>query len=197
MNQDWSFDPIQAARLGLGREVEKTLDALTTQYQSFVNGFANWGGEFGEFYIEQQGVVATALEEALVQDYDGLIRIVPALPPGWDAEGTVFVRGKTKVDVQMKDGVLSTVAVESGSNQNIRIRNPWPGHAISVIDTSSRKEVERQVNGKTISFTAAADGSYRLQPDGQPVPAFAPIDGTPARSSRSLGPAQIGLSPRD
>lgn len=36
--------------------------------------------EYGEFYIEQVGVVAAALQEALVRYYDGLIRIAPAVP---------------------------------------------------------------------------------------------------------------------
>jgi hypothetical protein len=44
-------------------------------------------------YAEQQGVVAAALGEALVQDYDGLLRIAPALPSGWDADTTVYIQG--------------------------------------------------------------------------------------------------------
>jgi len=56
VNQDWSCDPIQAARLKLGSEVSKTLIKLAETYQTFVNGFANWGGTAGEFYVEQGGV---------------------------------------------------------------------------------------------------------------------------------------------
>ncbi|MGA8939996.1 MAG: glycoside hydrolase, partial [Acidobacteriaceae bacterium] len=49
--EDWSLDPIQAARLGLGSEVGSTLVKLTETYQRYVNGFANWGGKVGEFYV--------------------------------------------------------------------------------------------------------------------------------------------------
>src|ERR1700722_18068049 len=44
VHQDWSFDPVQAARLGLSDEVRSTLIALTERYQTYINGFANWGG---------------------------------------------------------------------------------------------------------------------------------------------------------
>jgi hypothetical protein len=49
----------------------------------------------------QAGVVATALQDALVQDYDGVLRIAPAWPSGWDADATVYVQHRTKVDVQI------------------------------------------------------------------------------------------------
>jgi len=77
-------------------KVSKTLIKLAETYQTFVNGFANWGGTAGEFYVEQGGVTATALQEALVQDYDGTIRIAPAIPSSWDFDGSVYVRGKLK-----------------------------------------------------------------------------------------------------
>ncbi|HEY9127678.1 MAG TPA: glycoside hydrolase, partial [Acidobacteriaceae bacterium] len=104
VNQDWSFDPIQAARLGLRDEVESTLVKLTEHYQSYINGLASWGGTSGEFYVEQQGVVAAALDEALVQDYDGIIRVNPAMPKAWDVDGQIAVRGKTRVDVSVRGG---------------------------------------------------------------------------------------------
>ncbi len=60
---DWSFDPIQAARLHLGDEVGSTLLTITERSQHTVNGFANWDSEYGEFYIEETGIVADALKK--------------------------------------------------------------------------------------------------------------------------------------
>ena len=117
---DWSFDPIQAARLGLGSEVGSTLVTVTERSQHTVNGFANWDRSYGEFYIEETGIVADALQEALVQDYDGVIRIAPAIPPGWDFDGSVFVRARTRVDVQVHDGAVTTVVLEPGITQQLR-----------------------------------------------------------------------------
>jgi hypothetical protein len=57
---DWSFDPVQAARLGLGDEVRSTLLRVTERSQHSINGVANWDKRYGEFYVEQVGVVADA-----------------------------------------------------------------------------------------------------------------------------------------
>jgi len=192
-NQDWSFDPIQAARLGLGSEVSSTLIKLTERYQTFVNGFANWGGSAGEFYIEQSGVTATALQEALVQDYDGVIRIAPAVPPGWDFDGIVYVRAKTKVFVQVRGGAPTTVAIEAGSNGELRVRNPWPGQPANIVNAVSGAKIETRVIGSVITFPATAGICYRLERSSAPVLRFAPVSGRPASSPKRLGPVQIGL----
>ncbi len=111
---DWSFDPIQAARLHLGSEVAASLLKITETSQHFINGFAHLGAtdQDSEFYVEQSGVVAAALAEALVQDYDGTLRIAPAIPPSWSFDGSVFVRGGTKVNVQVRNGAVTTIGLE-------------------------------------------------------------------------------------
>jgi alpha-L-fucosidase 2 len=192
VHQDWSFDPVQAARLGLSDEVRSTLIALTERYQNYINGFANWGGPAGEFYVEQEGIVALALAEALVQDYDGLIRIAPATPSQWDFEGSVWVRDHTRVDVQVHSGVPTTVAIEAGATASLHIRNPWPGQSVAVMDA----------HGKTLKQTGSTDSvfdlpvrkgeAYLLQPSNAKTKSFAPISGTPATQLKKLGNVQIG-----
>jgi alpha-L-fucosidase 2 len=190
VHQDWSFDPVQAARLGLSDQVRSTLIALTQRYQAFVNGFANWGGPAGEFYVEQEGNVALALAEALVQDYDGLIRIAPAVPSEWNFDGSVWVRNRTRVDVQVQAGVPTTVAIEAGATETLRIRNPWPGQTVNVTN----------VDGKTVMSTAdsllqlaAHEGaSYLLAPTGAAVKPFAGITGSFAQQCKKLGGVRIG-----
>jgi hypothetical protein len=46
---------------------------VTESSQHSINGLANWDKQYSEFYVEQVGVVEDALQEALVQDYNGLI----------------------------------------------------------------------------------------------------------------------------
>jgi alpha-L-fucosidase 2 len=136
-NQDWSFDPIQAARLGLGEEVSKTLIKITQTYQRYPNGMASWGGTSGEFYMEQDAVVATALAEVLVQDFDGTIRIARGLPPGWNMEGTVFLAGRTTVHVKVVDGVVRTLVLDAGMSTKLRLQSPWPDAQITVLEAGS------------------------------------------------------------
>jgi alpha-L-fucosidase 2 len=192
---DWSFDAIQAARLDLGSEVGSTLIASTQKFQGFVNGMAKWEASAKEFYVEQTGVVAAALEEALVQDYDGLIRVAPAIPPGWDFEGSVYVRGKTRVDVQTRNGEVTTLVIEAGADQALKIRNPWPGKPVDVITVKTGKRILTGAAGTVIEFPANAGTTYVVEGGGVAGAnsRVAVVSGTPAATARRLGPVQIGL----
>jgi alpha-L-fucosidase 2 len=192
VHQDWSFDPVQAARLGLSDEVRSTLIALTERYQNYINGFANWGGPAGEFYIEQEGIVALALAEALVQDYDGLIRIAPGTPSQWDFEGSVWVRDRTRVDVQVRAGVPNTVAIEAGATSTLHIRNPWPGQPVEVMDALG-KSVFKSADPVLELPVRKGDAYLLVRSNAGATPmAFAAISGTPALGVKRLGPVQIG-----
>jgi alpha-L-fucosidase 2 len=160
-----------------------------------VNGSANWDTRDPEFYIEQVGVVAAAIQEALAQDYDGLLHITPAVPPRWDIDGSVYVRGKTKVDVQARNGVVPTAVIESGMTQTLRVRNPWPGHAVDVVSGSMGVMVASGVSGPALSFQGIAGTNYHIERHDAPITGqtFAAISGVPARTAKKMGTVQIGL----
>jgi alpha-L-fucosidase 2 len=206
----WSFDPIQAARLGMGSEVGAALLRSTENSARCVNGFTGCGrrgpgaatstpvnlnSRNMEFYVEQSGVAADALQEALVQDYDGLIRIAPAIPPGWDFDGSVWVRGKTRVDVQVRDGVPTTVVIESGIVQSLKVRNPWPDQPLDVVAGKTGTKVVDGATGPVITFRGVAGTSYLIERHGAPTvkQRFESIGGSPATSAKRLGPVQLGL----
>jgi len=193
-NQDWSFDPIQAARLQMPAEVRSTLITLTEKYQTFVNGYANWGGTTGEFYIEQQGVVAAALSEALVQDYDGLIRINPAFPADWDVDGQVAVRGKSRVNVSIRGGKVVKVEIEAGVNGPIKLRNPWGESAVAF---TAAGQPSIKLHGATLEFAAVAGRKYQVIPPAGSKAQISPIPDAPATTAKKLGPVQIGIFPGD
>jgi alpha-L-fucosidase 2 len=193
---DWSFDPVQAARLGLGAEVRSTLLNITHANQHYINGFAKWGGDGKEFYVEQTAIVALALQEALAQDYDGVIRIAPAIPPGWDFDGSVAVRKGTKVDVQVRQGVPISVGLEVKTVQSLQVKNPWPGEPLRVTNAKTGAVVQSHTQAQVIHFLAKPGVTYRVERESDSPPhAFAPVVGQPATSARKLGSVQIGLEP--
>ncbi|MFF7196915.1 hypothetical protein ACFZAM_24825 [Streptomyces sp. NPDC008079] len=193
---DWSMDAIDAARLGLASEVAARLTSITQSHQVYINGLADLGNTVGtEAYIEQASGVATALNEALVQDYDGLLRIAPAWPAGWDAAGTVSVQGNTKVDVQVQNGTPVTVAIQAGSSQTMRVRNPWPGQSVQVVNGSSNAVVVAPTTAGTFNVPVASGQSYLVEPVAAPTTAlpYAQVSGSPATAAKHLGNVQIGL----
>ena len=199
-SNDWSYDPVDAARLGMGAEVAARLKATTSSFQLFANGMANLGsgGTLTEPYDEHSGVTALALNEALVQDYDGLLRIAPAVPPGWDAEGTIFIQHRTKVSVQVQGGVITTAAVVSGADHDIRVKNPWPdAQVVSGADPS--QVVVPTTTDAIFTIHATSGGTYMIQRPSAPTAALpkATLTGTPASAPRHLAGAnvKIGIDP--
>jgi alpha-L-fucosidase 2 len=195
---DWSFDPIQAARLQLGNEVKQTLLTVTGKYQKYPNGFAQGADQY-DFYIEQSGVVADALQEAFVQDYDGVVRIAPACPPDWNGAATVFVQHNTKVDVQVVNGTPVTVAIETGFTGTIRVRNPWPNNSVQVVSglDPSTKIPAKLDSSNTLTFSVVKGQSYLIETASNSSLPFQPITSSPATSYKTLstssGTVTIGL----
>ena len=186
------FDPIDAARLGLGDPMATALTSLTETFQQRPSGLASFGPTYPEPYAEQGAVVATALQDALVQDYDGLLRIAPALPTGWDADATVAIQHRGKVDVQIRNGMPVTVAIEAGANVAQQVRSPWPGRQVRVV-TGGNHIVVGPTSAAQFTVPLRAGRSYLIEPVDAPHLPFAPVTSTPAMSARTLGPMEIGL----
>jgi hypothetical protein len=195
-NQDWSFDPVQAARLGLNRQVSETLEKLTKTYQGYPNGFSNWGGSSGEFYIEQSAIVALTLSEALVQDYDGVIRIAPAIPPGWTMAGTVAIRGRSRVYVESNGSEVVTCILKAGNNQKVSLRSPWRGYPIDVTDDSTGRKIITDSQDKIVHFAVLSNHQYIISRAGQDISRehFSPLGGRVSDQPKRLGNREIGLS---
>jgi hypothetical protein len=192
---DWSFDAVDAARLDLPAQVAADLTTLTERYQKYIDGMADWGtGD--EPYIEQSANVALALNESLVQDYDGLLRIAPALPSGWDADGTQYIQGNDTVSVQVHGGVIGTVGINAGSTGSISIRNPWPGQSVEVVDGGDESTViVSPTTAGTFTIPTTSGHSYLVQQVAAPVSGmtYAAVTGTPATTASHLGGVQIGI----
>jgi alpha-L-fucosidase 2 len=198
-DSDWSFDPVQAARLGLSDEVVTSLAAITEKYQIYPSGF---GTVFiptptnptpPEFYVEQTGVVADALQKSLADDYDSLVRIAPAWPTKWDADGTVYLRHGNKAVVRVRHGEVVCAGLEVVSSGPLRIRNPWPGEKVEIVDANKPSTVIATGSDDVVAFSGRKGSNYLLQrADHKPL--LEPLSGTPATEPKSLGSRAIGLS---
>lgn len=193
-SNDWSLDAIDAARLDMASEVEADLVRNTERFQKFIGGMASFSSSSNDAYLEQSAGVATAMDEALVQDYDGLLRIAPAWPADWTVSGSVYVRDNDKVDVQVTNGKPVTVVVEAGSTGTIAVRNPWPGSQVRIV---SDGRAGKPSSDATLHVATRKGGTYLIEPVTQPTTSlpFAPVTGTAPTTAKHLGPVQIGLDP--
>jgi hypothetical protein len=192
-NLDWSVDAIQAARLGLASEVPARISANVSKYQVYACGLATWStSKLHAPYIEQAGVIATAINEAVATDFDGTIRLAPALPTNWSVSGTVFVRGKSKAHVQFQNGALVFGVLEAGSTGTYNVRNPWSGTQATVIDESGQ-QVVAPTTGTTLAISAQQGHFYLIKRASDATPTLVQVTGTPATTVKRLGSRAIGI----
>ena len=191
-DDDWSYDPEQAARLGLADEFKSSALALTKKYQAYPSGLAAFMGP--EFYVEQVGVLTDALQSALVQDYDGLVRIAPAWPKDWSADGTVYIQHGGKVNVQVREGKIVTVGIETGSARTMRVRSPWPGESVEVVDARTSVVVLNASSAPVLEFPAQAASAYLLRAASSTPLSFEAVSGTRATRPKTLGSRSIGIA---
>jgi hypothetical protein len=191
-NQDWSVDAIQAARLGLGSEVTARLQANLKTYQTYACGLSSWDtSKFTEPYIEESGVVAAAINEAVGTGFDGIIRVAPALPSSWSVSGTVFLQGQSKLDVQFQNGALVFGVLEAGSTGTVQVRNPWGSTAAAIVDSQTQQPVA--ASGNPLSFSAQAGHAYLIRKASDANPGAVSVTGTAATAPKKLGTRTIGI----
>ena len=193
---DWTYDSVDAARLDMSSQVAADLVAATEKYQAYISGLAAWNpSSIDEPYIEQTANVAMTLDESLATDYDGTLRFAPAWPSGWDASGTVYIQGGSKVDVQVEGGTLATAAIQAGTTGTMTVRNPWPGQQAQVVNGSTAAVVVSPTSNATLSVPVTAGQSYLVEQPSSPTTSlpFAQVTGTKATTAKHLGGVQIGL----
>jgi Carbohydrate binding module (family 6)/F5/8 type C domain/Abnormal spindle-like microcephaly-assoc'd, ASPM-SPD-2-Hydin len=196
---DWSYDAVDAARLDMSGQVESDLVANVERYQGYISGLSSFTGSTpgDEPYIEQSSNVATAMDEALATDYDGTLRIAPAWPSSWNASGTIYIQGGSKVDVQVEGGVITTAAIQAGTTQTMTVRNPWAGQQAEVVNGSTGAVVVSPTTSTTLSVPVTAGSSYLIEQPSSLTTSlpFAQVTGTQATAAKHLGNVQIGLDP--
>ena len=110
------------ARLGDGRQAHHWLQTALAQltYANLMVCHPVYAGaEVGIYELDGNTGIAAGILEMLLQSHDG-IRLLPALPPAWQAGSVLGVRarGGFELDISWRDGTLSEARVIS------RLGNP-------------------------------------------------------------------------
>jgi hypothetical protein len=157
-----------AARLGLAEDARKYLYDLGIFQHLKPNGVFAFDCPITE---EQREVrwgmpdsnysFTTAVSEMLIQSYDGIIRIAPALPSDWDAAFSGFLTvGAFEMDAEIIGGQVQLLAVHSLKGNRFRVLNPWAGQAVKVLRDG--KEVPFAEKDGVITFDTEAGASYEI-----------------------------------
>jgi hypothetical protein len=120
--------------------------------------------------LEPISIIGAAINESLLQSFNGLIRIFPAVPAGWAPAFKLRARGAFIVSSELReDGSIPGVLIESLSGNICTLVNPWEGKKVSVlrIDGKNRRIQRQQKEQKLIEFSTEPGSSYLILPAGE------------------------------
>lgn len=159
---DWNADSTWAARLGLRDSVKSSLASSVSSHTAGASGTDGFGGPA---QVEALGNMTMGIQESIVQYYDGVLKIAPAIPYDWDAQGAVYIEGGHLVSVEAKSGLPTLATINAGSDGNITIRNPWPGKpwAVRNGDGSSIIVSGASAANSTVVLPVARGQSYIIE----------------------------------
>jgi hypothetical protein len=190
----WSYDALDAARLGRASDFQSNVYALLQKFQTWSSGYGQFSSGDMTPYVETDGIVAASVQEALVQDFDDILRIAPAWPSSWDVDGTVFIRDNSKVHVQIKGGQVITVVLVSGKTGNKTVVNPWGTQSVNVVNAGSGAVVVSATTASQFTIPVTSGQAYIIQLVAQPLSSYTygQVTANPATAKKTLGPVKLG-----
>ena len=90
------------------------------------NDFPMESWPFRHMDLEASSVFAAALNEALLQSHEGIIRVAPAVAKAQNARFTLHAAGGFVVSAEVREGAPLWIAIRSSRGGTCRVANPWP-----------------------------------------------------------------------
>jgi len=185
----------------ISSEVKEERDGTSYFKTNLVNVVGATNGEdvplpawpFRHMSMESMSVLATAMNESLLQSYDGTLRIFPAFGGTKRARFTLHAQGGFVVSSEIKDGVVQWLAIKSLNGNPCKLELPWS----SALLHSNIKKKSRLVTGKLAMIKTKQDEELFLIPEGQNLQSWSVITEKPATNERvkyhSSGKTQLGM----
>jgi len=152
------FLPVVAARLGNAEWWRAALFQYVQFFQVHDQGLFHYYNIFGSKegadpskgglhpYLEASGVFALAVNEALLQSYNGRIRVFPAIPERWPARFILRAAGSFLVASEHRGrGGIPYIAVQAvgGGTRDCAVVIPWEQGADLLEDGKRRRAPEK------------------------------------------------------
>ena len=144
--------------------------------------------------LEALGILGAAINEMLLQSYDGVIRVFPALPDSREAAFTLRAAGGFTVSASISaDGIIPTVSITSDLGGECKIYNPWPGGELKVKEGASEDaEIPVKIEGGIASFETRAECNYSVYTVGRAIIQAVVFTGAPNTGPKSFHEATLG-----
>jgi hypothetical protein len=129
-NNGWVQDAVQLARLGWGERAKQAQMDHAGRHQRFPNGsFISAAAPFFHKlltdtpYFDTAGVHAAALNEMLLQGYDGVIRLAPAVSTEWSGRFRLHALDGFEVETCFERGQPLAARIVATRTATLKLRN--------------------------------------------------------------------------
>lgn len=148
---------------------------------------------FRHMSMESMSVLATAMNESLLQSYDGILRVFPAFPDDKDGRFTLHAEGGFVVSAEKKSGEIKWICVKSLLGSPCKLRLPWD----KAFCRSNLKKKEQDVHGEVAEIKTKAGEVIMIFPETHSMAAWTVVAEKPEPNQNvryhSSGKTQLGL----
>jgi len=148
---------------------------------------------FRHMSMESMSVLATAMNESLLQSYDGILRVFPAFPANKSGRFTLHAEGGFIVSAEIKSGEIQWICIKSLLGNPCKLQLPWVKAQVQ----SSLKKGQQKISGEIAGLETKAGEALIIVPEGQSPGAWTVSGENPSPNEtvkyHSSGKAQLGL----
>ena len=148
---------------------------------------------FRHMSMESMSVLATAMNEAIFQSYNGVLRIAPAFPADKSSRFTLHAVGGFIVSAEINSGEIQWISVESKSGKVCRLQLPWERAMVH----SSLKKNGYSIQGDIVEIKTEVKEIILITADGSSPESWKTISENPATNQdvkyHSSGKSHLGI----
>ena len=185
----------------ISSEVKEDADGTSYFKTNLVNVIGSPNGEkvpfaawpFRHMSMEAMSVLATAMNEALLQSYDGTIRIFPAFKGAKTARFTLHAQGGFVISSEIKSGKVQWIAIKSLYGNPFKLELPWESASLQ----SNLKRKSRVVGDKIALIKTKPEELIMIFPEKQDLKSWSVVGEKPSANENvkyhSSGKTQLGI----
>jgi len=147
---------------------------------------------FRHMSMESMSVLATAMNESLLQSYDGSLRIAPAIPADRSCRFTLHAVGGFIVSSEIQSGKIQWICIKSKTGNTFRLYLPWEK---AMVYSDPKGLV--QVSGEIVEIQTQMGEVVIILPAGKNPETWTQLTENPGQNEdvryHSSGKSQLGL----
>jgi hypothetical protein len=112
-----------ALRFRINRPMDESLPL--EEKGKIENQFDSPAWNYRHTSMEAMAVLSCAMNESLLQSWDGVIRVAPAVDKKQSSRFTLHATGGFEVSAEIENGKVKWISIKSNTNNTAVIQNPW------------------------------------------------------------------------